>query len=290
MGEPPAFLPDFFASEPSPRSWPNVGITVLGLLFCVYLLVQAAIEWIAEPIISEVEVASIAGDAYELTLVCKNQLGCIVEHLYADAACSESVAAASSSAAAVVALADGEELTGFMCHSPLWSDGLLITAPLGIVALQSPVEVLSGGTFVGLPPATLLSNLNSPPTAVGISLTTLTYINGTDKSLLGMASQLASSDSRCAQPSGGLGSLPTSIGSLCYQLRLEATATEITNVRAFTWLTLLDTWGGAYGFVFGLIGMGLFWLEQVSASICCPAKEEAAQPPEFNHKASAGSV
>ena len=78
-------------------------------------------------------------------------------------------------------------------------------------------------------------------------------------------------------PAGALTSTlgtPGSIGSLCYVLRLESTATEITQHRSFTLMNLFNEWGGAYGFVFGAIGLLLFWVEQAEALLC---KEDGAK-------------
>mmetsp|Transcript_56724 Transcript_56724/g.162775 ORF Transcript_56724/g.162775 Transcript_56724/m.162775 type:complete len:296 (+) Transcript_56724:102-989(+) len=272
--EPPAFLPDFFASEPAPRTWPNVAITLIGVTFCGYMLANSVVEWIDEPVTTSVELSSIAGQAFDITIVCRSALGCHVEHQYNDVACARAV-----TATATATLRQGQQLVAKLCASPLYADGLLIGVPLGAVALSAAVEVMSGGALVGLPPATLLASVSptSNPTAVGVALTTSTKIDGTSTPHWSFSQQLASSDSRCAALAGGgstggilggIGGAGGTLGSLCYQLRIGNTATTITEVRAFTLFALSEAWGGAYGFVFGLIGMLIFALEEV-ASLCC---------------------
>mmetsp|Transcript_115535 Transcript_115535/g.367352 ORF Transcript_115535/g.367352 Transcript_115535/m.367352 type:complete len:313 (-) Transcript_115535:270-1208(-) len=279
--EPPAFLPDFFASEPAPRTWPNVAITLVGVAFCGYMLANSVIEWIADPVTTSVELSSIAGQAFDITIVCRSALGCHVEHQYNDVACARAVTATATST-----LRQGQQLVAKLCASPLYADGLLIGVPLGAVALSAAVEVMSGGALVGLPPATLLASVSSTsnPTAVGVALTTSTKIDGTSTPHWSFTQQVASCDSRCAAPTGGgsiggiisgIGVASDTLGSLCYQLRIGNTATTITQVRAFTWVALFEAWGGAYGFVFGLIGMFIFWLEQLTSLCCCCGRPRA---------------
>jgi len=276
MSEPPIFLPDFFANEPSPRTWGNVRVTIICLAFCCFLLAQALLGFLEEPITSEVAILSTLGLAYATTLKCKNSLGCIVEHLYDHSDCGAAVGGVSTTS--TTTLANNEELVVYLCSSPLWTDGLLIATPLGAaqVLSRATVEVLSGDVFVGLPPTPLLSSVAGTPTAVGVAITTLIDIDEKSEDIIGMSSQLAS-EARCPEVDGSGSVLPvaTDAGLVCYQLRLDPTAMTITNVRSFTWLTLLDTWGGVYGFVFGLVGTAFFWIEKVSASLCCGGNNKA---------------
>ena len=393
---PPELLPDFFASgDPTPRTWINVFITLLGLAGCGYLLYGTIAVWLEEPVVTNVDLVSSAGTAYTLTLLCKNTLGCVIEHRYNDTSCAEAI-----SAHEATALADGELLHAQICASALWADGLYVRAPLDSVALASPIEILSGRSYIGLPPAPLLTSLaTSAPSAIAVGLMVSTDLGGTSEAHWTLTPSSSSSEARCARVSspalsaasglasgrrlidlpllGGdanatmpntpppvsppavpadgpqnppplpgvppppsppppspspppsfsplpppslppspplsvsaavnvsLGAQatvgasaangtaganasagvqldvsagagtdgdasgatdlldPSAIGALCYQLRLQPTVTEISHERAMTWLSMLDAWGGAYGFVFGLIGMGLFWLEQV---------------------------
>ena len=159
----------------------------------------------------------------------------------------------------------------------LYADGLLMAVPLGAVALSAAVDVKSGNTFVGLPPAPLL--LTPSPTAIGLSLSTSVDVNGNSTAYWGFTQQAASEGARCAQPPGAsvggspAGALtstlgtPGSIGSLCYVLRLESTATEITPRIHVD--EPFNEWGGAYGFVFersGCFSSGSSKLRPCSAS------------------------
>ena len=281
---PPSFLPDWYASEPNPRSWRGTIITLIGIAGCGYMLATTVLDWVAQPVVTNVELTSIAGEAFDITIRCNSPLGCHVEHLYDDTTCGGAI-----TAQAAFTLQEGEEAQGQVCASPLYADGLLVAVPLGAVALSAAVDVRSGNTFVGLPPAPLLTNVLTPsPTAIGVSLSTSVDVNGNSTAYWGFTQQAASEGARCAQPPGAsvggspAGALtstlgtPGSIGSLCYVLRLENTATEITQHRSFTLMNLFNEWGGAYGFVFGAIGLLLFWVEQVEALLCFD-KEEGAK-------------
>lgn len=248
-------------------------MTIIGILFCAFLLAQTLLGWLEDPIVSEVEVEVTLGNAYATTLKCRNPLGCTVEHLYDNADCRAAVDAVSTST--TTTLNNNEELVAFLCSSTLYTDGLLIATPfeLNNVVSSATAEVLSGDTFVGLPYSPKVP-IGDGPTAVGVAITTLIDVDENSEDIMGLSSQLASGEARCPEmdTSGG-GMLPVNVPFVvCYQLRLEPTAVTIKNVRAFTWLNLLDAWGGAYGFVFGLIGTTFFWIDQVSASICCGKK------------------
>lgn len=288
-GKPPALLPDFFATSEivKPRSWPHVCITLLGIAACGYIVFTTLVkDWIDEPYITNVELASTMGNAYNIDVRCTATLGCHVEHLYDDAACSGAV-----TAAAMATLAKGQSASFQLCASPLYADGLLVTIPLGVESLFSPVEVRSGDTFVGLPHAPLVATADratSKPTVVGVTLTNSTDSNGNSTAFWSFASQAASSGSRCAKIGasgsatadtgvvgvGGTGAVETAIGSACYQLRISSTATKITNDPAFSWNDLLEAWGGAYAFVFGIAAMAIFGVEKVGAVCCRSSKGE----------------
>ena len=287
-GKLPALLPDFFATDETvkPRTWRHVCITLLGIAVCGYIVFTTLVkDWVDEPYITNVELASTMGNAYNIDVRCTATLGCHVEHLYDDAACSGAV-----TAAAMATLAKGQSASFQLCASPLYADGLLVTIPLGVESLFSPVEVRSGDTFVGLPPAPLIAAVSatSNPTVVGVTLTNSTDSNGNSTAFWSFASQAASSGSRCAKIGasgsatadtgvvgvGGTGAVETAIGSACYQLRISSTATKITNDPAFSWNDLLEAWGGAYAFVFGIAAMAIFGVEKVGAVCCRSSKGE----------------
>ena len=285
-GTPPRCMPDIFHNEPEPRTWTHVCITLVGIAACTYMVGATALDWIDEPYITNVELASTMGNAYNIDVRCTATLGCHVEHLYDDAACSGAV-----TAAAMATLATGQSASFQLCASPLYADGLLVTIPLGVESLFSPVEVRSGDTFVGLPHAPLVATADratSKPTVVGVTLTNSTDSNGNSTAFWSFASQAASSGSRCAKIGasgsatadtgvvgvGGTGAVETAIGSACYQLRISSTATKITNDPAFSWNDLLEAWGGAYAFVFGIAAMAIFGVEKVGAVCCRSSKGE----------------
>ena len=267
-GKPPALLPDFFATSEivKPRSWPHVCITLLGIAACGYIVFTTLVkDWVDEPYITNVELASTMGNAYNIDVRCTATLGCHVEHLYDDAACSGAV-----TAAAMATLATGQSASFQLCASPLYADGLLVTIPLGAESLFSPVEVRSGDTFVGLPPAPLIAAVSatSNPTVVGVTLTNSIDINGNSTAFWSFAPQAASSGSRCASigfDGDGVADAYDGISAACYQLRISSTTMTITNESAFSWNNLLEAWGGAYAFVFGLAAMVIFGVEKVGA-------------------------
>ena len=297
-GKLPALLPDFFATDETvkPRTWRHVCITLLGIAVCGYIVFTTLVkDWVDEPYITNVELASTMGNAYNIDVRCTATLGCHVEHLYDDAACSGAVTAASMATLAgrkaERKLNLGDSASFQLCASPLYADGLLVTIPLGVESLFSPVEVRSGDTFVGLPHAPLVATADratSKPTVVGVTLTNSTDSNGNSTAFWSFASQAASSGSRCAKIGasgsatadtgvvgvGGTGAVETAIGSACYQLRISSTATKITNDPAFSWNDLLEAWGGAYAFVFGIAAMAIFGVEKVGAVCCRSSKGE----------------
>ena len=276
-GKLPALLPDFFATDETvkPRTWRHVCITLLGIAVCGYIVFTTLVkDWVDEPYITNVELASTMGNAYNIDVRCTATLGCHVEHLYDDAACSGAVTAASMATLAgrkaERKLNLGDSASFQLCASPLYADGLLVTIPLGAESLFSPVEVRSGDTFVGLPPAPLIAAVSatSNPTVVGVTLTNSVDINGNSTAFWSFAPQAASSGSRCASigfDGDGVADAYDGISAACYQLRISSTTTMITNESAFSWNNLLEAWGGAYAFVFGLAAMVIFGVEKVGA-------------------------
>ena len=88
---PPSFLPDWFASEPSPRSWRGTIITLIGIAGCGYMLATTVLDWVAQPVVTNVELASIAGQAFDITIRCNSPIACHIEHLYDDTACGGAI-------------------------------------------------------------------------------------------------------------------------------------------------------------------------------------------------------
>ena len=260
-GTPPRCMPDIFHNEPEPRTWTHVCITLVGIAACTYMVGATALDWIDEPYITNVELASTLGNAYPIKVRCASTYGCRVEA----SSCSEYVTEAS-----IANLADGDSASFELCASPDYADGLLVTIPLAVGAesLFSPIEVLSGDNFVGLPPAPLTDVTgNSYPTHIGVTVTESIDIDGNTAEFWSFRTDYAASkDSRCKDAYDAyvayVDPLVVGTDAACYQLRFSSTETIITNKRAFTGVALLEAWGGAYGFIFGLVAMALLAVEK----------------------------
>ena len=279
--EPPACLPDFFATEPSPRSWCNVLLTLMGLALAGALIALDIAEWSQVSTVSDTSLESSLGVSEDIMIRCNAAFGCRVEEKYTSAECGV------SADENVVAMERGETATFRMCASEGWEDGVFVKVRLGVSTeiLRSPVEFLTGkdNQPIGFPRVPLLTNLanvgkkTAAPVTMGLTLVedhTNNYFGGlVDKDPLSVTSHwdvAFAGDPASGTPCDG-SAFPSSDNFLCYQLLLKPTITKISQKRPFTIFGMLEAWGGAFGLVFGIIGMATFWIEECLACRPQPA-------------------
>ena len=165
---PPDCLPDFFASgPPTPRSWSNALLTLLGVLATFGLVGMSFADWIDAPVNTKVV----------LKLRCTNAPGCRVEGVFDSTGCA-------ASAFAAKAMAGGSELEVSICASDEWGDGIRIGATLGAAVGASPIEFMStDGQWAGLPrapPVTDVSASGGKGSVVELSSTTMVKLDATE--------------------------------------------------------------------------------------------------------------
>ena len=215
---------------------------------------------------------------------CNAAFGCRVEEKYTSAECGV------SADENVVAMERGETATFRMCASEGWEDGVFAKVRLGVSTeiLRSPVEFLTGkdNQPIGFPQP-LLTNLanvgkkTAAPVTMGLTLVedhTNNYFGGlVDKDPLKALPLLG----RCVR------GRPSRSGFLrrqcisqqynfpCYQLLLKPLSSlKISRNSTFTIFGMLEAWGGAFGLVFGIIGMATFWIEECLACRPQPASHK----------------
>lgn len=273
MPTPPSCLPDWLAVEYEPRTWFGVLFTVLGIAGSGVMMGQSVAEFVAEPINTEVELEPTRGSAYTLTLRCTNALGCSIDHKYDDPDCAAEVNAGT------VTLSTLETAEVQLCGSPVWGDGVRVSVPLGLVtgALVAPVEyTLNDNDYAGLPySAPIADAATGKAAAVSLGRTREEDTVKDESTTYWQAVAAGSSNVNCAP----LPAVPVGVAvpaALCYLLTIDPLTTKLTRKRAFTPIALLEAWGGAYGFVFGLIGTLFFWIGGLCS--CCGMLRGAAKP------------
>lgn len=175
---PPDCLPDFFASgPPTPRSWSNALLTLLGVLATCGLVGTSVVDWIDAPVNTKVELAAVAGAARVLKLRCTNAPGCQVAGVFDSTGCA-------ASAFAAKAMAGGSELEVNICASDEWGDGIRIGATLGAAVGASPIEFMStDGQWAGLPRAPTVADVSASGgkgSVVELSSTTMIKLDATE--------------------------------------------------------------------------------------------------------------
>eukprot|EP00937_MAST-01D_sp_MAST-1D-sp2_P002240 g2240.t1 len=227
-------------------------------------------NFVDEPTSTDIALSLTQGTAEALTLVCANALGCSVRHVYADAGCNAAALAAGASTRNKT-LASGEEAVVQLCGSPLFGDGVLVTLPLGAATglLSSPLSYRSGtvggagGQALALPHAPVsTAQLQRAATALEMGLTVAVAVDGAATQYWEAATPYSSS-TQCSSSGGGVLVAPA-VAATCYLLKARPTTTTATTTKTFSLLNMLEAWGAAYSFVFGLIGYFLYWLGGVA--------------------------
>eukprot|EP00316_Scyphosphaera_apsteinii_P009394 CAMPEP_0119328502 /NCGR_PEP_ID=MMETSP1333-20130426/73503_1 /TAXON_ID=418940 /ORGANISM="Scyphosphaera apsteinii, Strain RCC1455" /LENGTH=234 /DNA_ID=CAMNT_0007337375 /DNA_START=29 /DNA_END=733 /DNA_ORIENTATION=- len=85
-----------------------------------------------------------------------------------------------------------------------------------------------------------------------------------------------STDADDSRPAGDDSEIALFSGALCYQLRLEPLSSSLLTSPAVSFFELLDSWGGAYAFVFGVLGAALCAIEAVHQRVQSSRSDAAA--------------
>ena len=321
---PPAYLPDHFARDDDSRSWFGVSLTVCGLGFVLYFFSNSLQTMIDEPRDTEISVELTHGIVKNLTLMCNNSLGCDVQQVYNDRKCDLPIAVHTSMAKgeALQVQLCGSLLFGDGVHvtMPLPTLNVLKTSPL---VYKSAMVDGSGGREVKFP-HTPLSTLADPQSASAIEMDLTAEVNEADGSRVthywaatnpypaastcdgdfGRASTSAtgggglSSNSNgnstgnstsngaatpgLALPSRSLGALAAA--NTCYIIQFRPTMTVATTRKAFSLFNMLEAWGAAYSFVFGLLGYFVYWVAE-KARVSSLSRTRVATLPQQDMKA-----
>jgi hypothetical protein len=236
-----SLLPDFFA-ENDEKTPSGILLTFVCLIAAIVLMAESVLHWLDEPHSVETAVVPTFGEAHALTVICQNSLGCGVEHVFEDLACGDSVAAAlaGQGTPSASAVAFGGRASVFLCGSPMWRDGVRVTAArdaAGSLLQSSPVQFESAGRPTPLPFAALLGlgqgvERRSTPVVLGRTLDAdlidsvdTTYWSarggGSGDTPCGMAAEALSA----ADVGGGLVGGVAAASVACWQLQLDFTAT-----------------------------------------------------------------
>ena len=82
-----------------------------------------------------------------------------------------------------------------------------------------------------------------------------------------------------------LGALPAA--STCYVLQFRPTMIVATTRKSFSLLNMLEAWGAAYSFVFGLLGYAVYWAAE-NARVCNLSPTRVATLPQQDLKGEEG--
>mmetsp|Transcript_32981 Transcript_32981/g.77082 ORF Transcript_32981/g.77082 Transcript_32981/m.77082 type:complete len:383 (-) Transcript_32981:512-1660(-) len=295
FSEPPGYVPDSFATTPSPRTWGGSAVTAFGVVCVLLLTSHRFMEFMAGKKNTEARVETSHGKSFPLQIRCVSAAGCDIEHVYHSNACRKSVSArAPPGFRPEVHLRSGERGIAIMCGSDHWLDGVRIAArveaetPLARVQYKShaPLEQWSR-----LPYAPLLphgASLKEGSSSVSMAQQQ-TNEGGRSESWWSAAQVGTRSGTPCARSDGDgdthsenaadpldlidddidtaeddeaeddwSDELSAVSGVLCYQLRLESLVTIMDVEPAYELTGLLDDWGGAYALVFGTCSL-LLW-------------------------------
>ena len=319
---PPAYLPDHFADDDDSRSWFGVSLTICGLGFVLYFFGNSLQTMIDDPRATEISVELTHGTVENLTLMCNNALGCDVRHVYGHRECSLATTVNTTMAKGETLQVQlcGSLLFGDGVHvtTPLPTANVLRTSPL---AYKSATIDGSGGREVQFP-HTPLSTLADPQSASAIEMDLTAEVNEADDSRVthywaatnpypaattcdgdfGRASTSAAvggglnstsnsngnstSNSNGAAtlglPGRSLGALPAA--SSCYIIQFRPTMTVATTRKAFSLFNMLEAWGAAYSFVFGLLGYFVYWVAE-KARVSSLSRTRVATLPQQDMKA-----
>jgi len=276
-----ALPPDHFAGDKASRSWFGAAVTVAGLAATLYQFNGSFQLMLANPLSTEVSLAPFGATARPMTLVCASAVGCSISHVYEDAACKAAVAAAGAPAAAVT-LANGKTLDVQICGSPLWGDGVRVALPLGALTglTTSPLAYLNADLQqVNFPRAPFSTPALAEPTSAlefGLVVATNKAAKASNAAVARHWAAGSPYPSSTPCSSGAIAPLGVpELGTLCYLIKAAPTVTIMVTRKSFSLLSLLAAWGGAYSFVFGLIGYGLYWIGGLALGLGA-AKGDAA--------------